>query len=168
MILLYTLKQNVSILRRLVSEISHFEFDAYRVILPETSDLKLFWAVYIIQISLDYFTCYSWKCRQRWPPHPYRAPSGWRQIIRQNIGPHRLRHRATTVRISYDVHRMPKFPSVEPKARFEKYNKRGFLIIEPTGASQYCPSIELVFRSLIWNEWSINLPNQFKILRSDC
>ena len=41
-ILLYTLKQNFSILRHLVGEISQSEFDAYRVTLPGTSDSKLF------------------------------------------------------------------------------------------------------------------------------
>ena len=41
MILLYAFKQNFSILRHLVGDILHFEFDAYCVILPGASDLKL-------------------------------------------------------------------------------------------------------------------------------
>ena len=40
--LLYTLKQNFSILRHLDGEISLFEFDAYRVTHPGASYLKLF------------------------------------------------------------------------------------------------------------------------------
>ena len=42
MILFHTRKQNFSILRHLVGEVSHFEFDAYRVTLNDASDLKLF------------------------------------------------------------------------------------------------------------------------------
>ena len=40
--MLFTLKQNFSILRHLVGELSYFEFEAYRVTLPGASDLKLF------------------------------------------------------------------------------------------------------------------------------
>ena len=46
--LLDTLMQIFIMLRHLVAEISRFKFDDYRVIRTGASDLKLFWAVYLL------------------------------------------------------------------------------------------------------------------------
>ena len=48
-ILLDTLMQFFFMLRHLVAEISSSKFDDYRVIHTGASDLKLFWAVYIVR-----------------------------------------------------------------------------------------------------------------------
>ena len=49
-----------NILRHMAGEISHFEMDAYRVILTEASDLKLLWVVYVdakYRPKLQYIPC---------------------------------------------------------------------------------------------------------------
>ena len=49
---------------------------------------------------------------------------------------------------------------------FKCNNKRWFLINEPIVEHNIVPAASHFFRSLIWNEWYLNLPNQFKILTS--
>ena len=53
----------------------------------------------------------------------------------------------------------------DPYSDFKCNNKRLFLINEPIVERNIVPAASF-FRSLIWNEWYINLPNQFKILTS--
>ena len=53
-----------------------------------------------------------------------------------------------------------------PYSDFKCNNKRLFLINEPIVERNIVPAASQFFRSLIWNEWYINLPNQFKILMS--
>ena len=54
----------------------------------------------------------------------------------------------------------------DPYSDFKCNNKRLFLINEPIVERNIVPAASQIFRSLIWNEWYINLPNQFKILTS--
>ena len=54
----------------------------------------------------------------------------------------------------------------DPYSDFKCNNKRLFLINEPIVERNIVPAASQFFRSLIWNEWYINLPNQFKILTS--
>ena len=54
----------------------------------------------------------------------------------------------------------------DPYSDFKCNNKRLLLINEPIVERNIVPAASQFFRSLIWNEWYINLPNQFKILTS--
>ena len=54
----------------------------------------------------------------------------------------------------------------DPYSDFKRNNKRLFLINEPIVERIIVPAASQFFRSLIWNEWYINLPKQFKILTS--
>ena len=54
----------------------------------------------------------------------------------------------------------------DPYSDFKCNNKRLFMINEPIVERNIVPAASQFFRSLIWNEWYMNLPNQFKILTS--
>ena len=54
----------------------------------------------------------------------------------------------------------------DPYSDFKCNNKRWFLTNEPIVERNIVPAASQFFRSLIWKEWYIDLPNQFKILTS--
>ena len=92
-ILSHTIKQNVIILRRLVGEISHFQFDPYRVILTEASDLNLF--VGSVHLSLNELETFTSKIIFKISHGPGNYPRKYipvgSEICCHNVGPSAIR-----------------------------------------------------------------------------